>query len=239
MRAAGALVLFALGAPGMPGDATANGGTRIVLHALPAHPTNDCFTADDLGFDCMTTAPSVELMAGEAADVYVYLRGFEDICLLQCAFDWPAEWQFAGWGPFQDSACLSGTVAVQVPGGPGPEAGSLSLRFDRILGGFLQVVGMMRFTAGVGGCLDIVESSLPGGTFVADCALDVTAIAPEARGRVCAGPGGIDSCNPYPGPVVPATWSAIKGMYRPRASTMKLPRGPAREPRGRATGEDR
>ena len=62
------------------------------------------------------------------------------------------------------------------------------------------------------GCFEIVQSAWPGGTYVMNCQHELEAIPPSNWGRVCVGPGGINTCDPVL-PVESATWGAIKATY--------------------------
>jgi hypothetical protein len=63
------------------------------------------------------------------------------------------------------------------------------------------------------GCFDIVESVYPEGTCVVNCQSAAEPVMKSNWGRVCVGPGGINSCDPVV-PVESATWGAIKSQYR-------------------------
>jgi hypothetical protein len=185
-----------------------NESTTIVLHANDGPTT--CEGPQQAGLDCETVMATVDATGMDLAMVMIYYRHYDDAVCLQCAFDWPASWTYAGtsWG------CQTFQITVPQPSAPGPVAGSVTTCFNVITGGMLAPIGAMIYASPGDGCLDIIESGYPFGTHVTDSGGGMTPIAPENRGRVCVGPGGYDACEPAATPVEPTTWSNVKLQYR-------------------------
>ena len=186
-----------------------NENTTIVLHARDGFAP--CDDPQQQGI-CVERPPTLDLTGMQMPWVYVMLRNYDQIPGFQCAFDWPPAWNYLG-GAWD---CAPHFIVVRQPSAPGPLLGTLALVFDCMQGGSLLTIGRMIFAApNEAGCLSIIESSLPKGTYVFDCTLgNPTPIDSSNRGRVCLGPGGYDACSPASTPVESVTWGAIKGQYR-------------------------
>jgi len=188
--------------------------TTLVLHAVPHAMSNHCFTPQDGGFDCMLALPNVTVAPFSSVDIYLFLRNYDDLCGVQCAFAWPLEWQLNYWWPGSLGGCQSQQIVAAAPAAPGgTTSGTLAAAFDRVTGGYLTPVGLMSFEVGPDGCLAIVESSYPFGTHVVDPGGAVAPVAEIGRGKICAGPGGVDACV-IAGPVAVSSWGRIKSAYR-------------------------
>ncbi len=186
----------------------------LILHAVPHAASNHCFTPQDAGFDCTLLAPAnVSVTAYSSVDIYLYVRNYDDLRGLQCAFEWPLEWQFNYWWPGSLGGCRSQQILGATPQAPGgATSGTLAAVFDCITSGYLAPIGYMNFDVGPGGCLGIIDSSYPYATHVLSCTGEVTYVAPITRGRVCVDTGGIDTCE-FAGPVTTSTWGQIKSTY--------------------------
>lgn len=212
--AAIAVLASALGVPATA--AATNEQTTLILHAIPHDADNRCSTPTDQGFDCGEEGrPTVDVIAFSEVDVYLYVRNFDTLSGLQCAFAWPLEWTFQTWGPLVEGGCQSQQVfGVKPHGIGGATDGTLTTAFDCVTGGFLTTIGSLWFTVGNGGCLSIVESIFPYGTHIVGCDLTPTAVHPDARGRICVNQGGLDTCDPLQPVVLPITWGRIKAAYQ-------------------------
>lgn len=193
-----------------------NTGTTLVLHAIRRDPANRCFTPQDRGFDCGPGGrPRVSVGALEVFDVYVYLRHYDALNGLQCAFSWPGDWRYLGWGPAPAGGCQSQQLTAVTPQEPGgPTAGTLATVFDCVTGGWLTPIGSLTLVTGLAGCLSITDSSYPSGTHVIDCHGAPAPLAPAGWGRVCVGGGGIDACDALE-PVAASSWGRIKAAFAP------------------------
>ncbi len=184
-----------------------NENTTIVLHARDGFaPCND---PQQQGV-CVDRPPTLDLTGIQMPWIFVMLRNFDQVRVLQCAFDWPMNWSYFGgsWN------CQPNAFFFP-PTAPGPVTGTLLVAFDCVSSGTMITIGSMLFgSAPEGGCLSIIESGYAFGTHVLDCNLEVTPVPPENRGRVCTGAGGYDACLPASTPVESVTWGAIKGQYR-------------------------
>lgn len=185
-----------------------NENTTIVLHANDG--MTSCEGPQQAGLDCETVLPTIDVTGMDLAMILVYVRNHDSVACLQCAFDWPVTWSFAGtaWG------CQVAQLTILQPSAPGPDAGSVATCFDAVTGGMLAPIGAMIFAMPGAGCLDIIESAYPYGTHVVHPGSVATPIPPENRGRVCAGPGGHTACEPASTPVEETSWARIKAHYR-------------------------
>jgi hypothetical protein len=192
---------------GSPASAI-NESTTLILHAsaqlLP------CEAPQLGGLNCVDHLPQVDVSGMVMPEVYLYARNYQSLAGVQCAFQWPASWTClsSSWD------CQSNQLAVVQPCNPGPGFGNLATAFDPIAGGVMTPIGMMIFGNTTTGCLDITESIYPFGTHVISGNFEVTHIPAANRGRICAGPGGYDACNPASTPARAETWGAIKSTYR-------------------------
>jgi hypothetical protein len=183
------VVLVALSAS--QAGASQNADARIVLHAQPFNIQNTCTTPQQsTGLDCDSVRPTVNVSAGQAIDVYVYLHSYDSIAGAQMAFTWPASWTFQYWV----GACQAHElVAVGTPQASGD---SYIGAFDVITGGALQPLGRLRFTTGTSGTqFTVTETWAPGGTGVIDGQLDFSTIPSNHRGVIAVGTSGIDACG--------------------------------------------
>jgi hypothetical protein len=195
-------------AQAQPAPCGENACTTIVLHAQDEFfPPAGC----PAPFDCEATLPAIDNTGFTATNVYVTVRNYEEINGVQAAFNWDLSWNFAA----SNWSCQESQLSAVTPTGPGPTAGTIGTVFNPIMGGTLEVIGTMTFTAAGAGCLEIIESTFDNGTHTILTG-DTVVIAPvivENRGRICIGPGGVDTCIPIV-PVVPTSWGAIKSQYR-------------------------
>jgi hypothetical protein len=212
-----AAATFAAQLAAPPSATAANEQTTLILHAIPHAIDNRCSTPYDQGFDCGEDGrPTVDVIAFSEIDVYLYVRNFDSLSGVQCAFAWPIEWTFQAWGPLVEGGCQSQQVfGIQPQGAGGATDGTLTTAFDCVTGGFLTAIGSMWFTVGNAGCLSIVDSTYPYGTHVIGCDLTPATVHPDAWGAICVNEGGLDTCDPNQ-PVVPATWGRIKAAYQRR-----------------------
>jgi hypothetical protein len=186
-----------------------NESATIVLHARDGFAT--CEEPQQSGLDCINGHPVLDIGSMQTPWIYVMLRNYERVNVLQCAFDWPLSWSYLG-GTWD---CQPGSLVLVQPTSPGPKTGSMVVAFNCVQGGALITVGRMIFGPPVGnGCLSIIESIYPFGTNVVSCpAAQATHVPSENRGRICAGPGGYDACWPAATPAESATWGSIKAQY--------------------------
>ena len=171
--------------------ASPNADVRIVLHAQPANAQNTCTTPQQaLGLNCDSVRPTVNVSAGQAIDVYVYLHSYDSIAGAQMAFTWLASWTFQYWV----GACPAHELlAVAAPQASGD---SYIGAFDVITGGALQPLGRLRFTTGTSGTqFTVTETWAPGGTGVIDGQLGFSAIPSNHRGVIAVGISGVDACG--------------------------------------------
>jgi hypothetical protein len=194
----------------IPGGAHAgpNANTTLVLHAVQTQ-FGPCAIEDPC--EPAPGSPSILILEpGLAHAVYVLVRNYSVAAGVQLAMDVAPSWVFM-YGLWD---CI-GDIGPTAPGPPwGPTAGTASvLFFDLISGGATRVVGRLHFAVLGAGCMDIVESAFPFGTHVMGPQYEPEAIDPSNRGRVCVGPGGINTCEPAPVPVEASTWGAIKEQF--------------------------
>ena len=184
-----------------------NENTTIVLHAHDGF--TPCEGPVQQGLDCEVVPPTVDVTGMSLPFIVIFARNYDELAAMAGTFVWPPSWTFVGstW-----DCQVHQIVAVQ-PSGPGPIAGHFATAFDCVLGGALAPVGRIIFSLPGDGCLEIIQSSPP--TAIADCGgWGTFIIPPENYGRVCAGPGGYDACDPASTPVESVTWGSIKSQYR-------------------------
>jgi hypothetical protein len=184
-----------------------NPGTTLILHAVET-----AYGPCEIGDPCDPGPPTIDITSpGEPQAIYLLLRNYDNVTTVQCAFDWPQDWTFF----FGLWDCLPGQLSCTCPTGPGPTQGTLATPFSCITGGSTAVLGRMHFSATPHGCIEVIESSYPFGTHVVSCGgWQVDIIQPAHRGRVCVGPGGINTCEPTATPVEPISWGRIKRQYQ-------------------------
>ena len=185
-----------------------NESTTLILHA--SSELVACEVPQLNGLNCVSQLPVTDVTGMAHPEIFLYVRNFDSMAGVQCAFQWPASWTCLSnsWD------CQANQLAVVQPCVSGPGFGNLATAFDPILGGVMAPIGMLIFGPATTGCLDIIESIYPGGTCILSANQIITPIAPSNRGRVCAGPGGYDACNPAATPVEAASWGRIKSSYR-------------------------
>jgi hypothetical protein len=204
------LLVLVVSSPGSTAYAQCgnNACTTIVLHAMPSF--GGC--AGTGGMDCRSVLPTTDLSAAgiDAPAIYVFLRNYDFVTGMQCAFDWPASWVFV----FGLWSCQSNQVNGVTPSAPGQTTGTIATAFDAISGGSIALIGGLSFGAAPDGCLQIIESSFPFGTHVVNTEGDPpeTPVPEFLRGSVCATQPGYDACDPSP--VDPVSWGRIKQTYR-------------------------
>ncbi len=185
--------------------------TTIVLHAVDA-TTAAC--TDDGGLDCQQVLPVIDVTGMQSPGIFVYLRNYELISGLQCAFEWSPDWVllYTLW------TCQSNQVNGTTPTASGTHDGTIATAFDAIAGGPLATIGQLFFSSAATGCLTIIDSDYPFGTHVVDPATEVTWIQEGNRGRICVGMDGWNSCEPEFRPVESASWGQIRRQFRHQPS---------------------
>jgi hypothetical protein len=196
------MVVAVVGSLAAPSPSAANGneGTTIVLHAEPIE--SGC----DLQDPCAAGARVVVDRGGVLQAIFVFVRNYDNLRLVQ--FDVVAS---DGWmivAPLDCRVnCLDCVISID-------DRVHWNAVFDCVVGGATEVLGRILVIPN-SGCIEVVESTLYGGTMVADCDWATVAIPPSHWGRVCVGAGGVDACE-TPSPVEPATWGRIKRQYGQR-----------------------
>ena len=212
MRYSAALALVALLAAVTPSWAV-NEDTTLPLHVVPTFPAF-CTSPGD---PCADGTINLDTSTADLfPTVFLLMRNHEIVLIVQTAFEWTG---FTMVG--QEWFCQSNQLAVSVPDPTstgGPIDGTMATVFDPIVGPKTAVIGYMLFLPGTpGSCVRQVESGFELGTHVRSELFIITPVAPENRGSVCAGPGGVDTCEPAVTPVEATTWGNIKGQYRQHA----------------------
>jgi hypothetical protein len=203
------LLVVGFAAPALAGP---NANTTLILHAVAVDSSvlPPCVIADPCSPE--PGNPTVEIVKpGSVHAIYVLARNHQHLCGVAWALDWPAQWafRFALW------ICQEGQLHAwpPMPQGPGPLAGSVATAFNCVTSPATAVLGFM-FMVPSGGCLEIIESAFPGGTHALGPAMEIDPIGPDRRGRVCVGPGGVNTCVPPASPLEGITWGRIKATYR-------------------------
>lgn len=185
-----------------------NANTTLVLHAVQTD-----FGICEIDDPCEPAPgqPLIEIHApGEWHTIYMLARNYDNFACLQCAFAWPSDWTLI----FHLEGCLPGQLGSDVgPTGSGPLNGAFAACSNCITGGASAVVSRLYMIPGTG-CLELIEPAYPFGTHVESCQQEIDPIPEVNRGRVCVGPGGINTCEPTPVPVESSTWGNIKEQYR-------------------------
>jgi hypothetical protein len=187
-----------------------NEETTLPLHVvIPLFPQ-----CSDAGDPCATDSMNLDTETSSFPNVFLLARNHQNLRGVQTAIDWTG---FVLVG--QNWACQSNQLAATLPNAAssgGPLDGTVATVFDNIVGPDTAVIGFMTFQPGVpGSCIRQVESVFDSGTHVLSDTLGVTAVTVANRGQVCAGPGGLSTCEPDGViPVESTTWGAIKGQYR-------------------------
>lgn len=184
-------------------DAGPNASTTIVLHTVGA----EFLSCGSAGDPCAPHTLNTEMAIGVPNVVFVYVRNYDNVSYVQTAFEWPL-----GWTRLAGSLCQV-SFGGMLPISPGPDTGTLINTFDCITGGASAVVAVLSFIPTGPGCLEQVESAFPRGTHVLSCSDEVDNVAPQARGRVCAGSAGTDACE-FLTPTEDTTWGSIKQQYQ-------------------------
>jgi hypothetical protein len=203
------VVMVVLLAIGGVASAQVNDSTTVVLHVEAGFATG-CTTV--AGVDCATVPPTVRVDGPSGPySMFMFCRNYDDLKGIQVAFQWPAGWTltFGNW------TCQTNPLSLQTPANPGgPADGSLVTSFDPVLGGDLTMIGFMAFgDISSGGCLEIVDTTAPGGNATIDTGLNIYDINPDNEGSICVDQDGLDTCTPVATPVEPATWGKIKASY--------------------------
>jgi hypothetical protein len=192
-----------------------NENTTIVLHAVDTAFAL-CNQIQIDGTDCETVLPQVNVEGMSTPAIFVLLRNYDDVHLMQCAFDVPTSWVYA-WGLWDCQGGLHPDISPHPPFGP--TSGTVSYLFgDAIAGGTLATLGRMFFSSASSGCVTIVDSAFPYGTHVQSSSWVVTQVIPENRARICVGPGGYTACSPAVA-VEPYTWGRIKDQFARRQAS--------------------
>ncbi len=208
-----AVVLFPL-VVGVVAAANAgpNANTTLILHAVAVDSAAlpSCVIDDP----CLPEPgnPAVKIVKpGMLHAIYVLARNHQHLCGVLWALDWPAQWQFQ----FALWTCQEGQLYgwPPMPQGPGPWNGSVASAFNCVTSPATAVLGFM-FMVPATGCLEIIESAFPGGTHALGPAMETDPIGSDRRGRVCVGPGGLNTCVPPASPVEGVTWGRIKASYQ-------------------------
>jgi len=188
-----------------PAFAGPNENTALILHAVPGFGTT-CGIADP----CSTGAQvQVQVQKpGEWTTIYVVLRNYDNV--RDVIFE--ATWD-PGFEVFFGTDCFPGCYdclwidqfnhRLTWYAGVGCQVGGQSVVLGRL------------YAWPTAGCFTLVQGDYPE---VTSCQGETDRIQVKNLGRVCVGPGGIDTCN---GPVAveSETWGAIKAQYQ-----MTLPR---------------
>ena len=175
-----------------------NPNATLVLHAIRGSGT--CTIADP----CLPSPghPSIEITEpGERHQVYVLVRNFTDVAGIEFSLRWPDDWEYLGYRNCQSGCTDCGMFFPPL----------WSCCFNCVTAATMAVVLRVDIVP-ASGCMEIVEDDW-GGPIVGSCSGKTDIIRPEHRGRVCAGPGGINSCDPLT-PVAATTWGRLKGTYQ-------------------------
>lgn len=176
-----------------------NASTTMVLHAVET-VYGLCAIEDP----CVPEpgSPVVEIAhPGQVYAVYLLLRNYDAVAGFQCRIETQGDWTFQ----FAVFDCQPNQLDCNWP--------DLSCAFNCVVGGETAVMGRGHLIPN-SGCISVVESPYPWGTHVFGCQLEVDPVIEANRGRVCVGPGGVNTCEPAPVPVEASTWGAIKEQYR-------------------------
>lgn len=168
--------------------------------------------------DCLEHRPTVNVPP--ATDIVVYLLFFNYVAVagVQTAFDWDSSWTLNDVLCNCRPNCIDCCMGFDPSQPGGPVTGTIAAFFTCVNGPALTPVARFVFTTGTGGCFYQVQSAYPFGDHVVDCLNGIDQIDagdPRERlrlGKVCAGEGGWDACDPVV-PVEPATWGQIKRSY--------------------------
>ncbi len=192
----------------VPGHASSNENTTMVLHAVQTG-----FLGCDIEDPCVPSpgSPTIDIVEPDLPQaLYFIVRNYEVLGGVQAAFEVDPSWNFSfcWWGclPNQLDGCASPPW--------GPIGGTLATAFDCVTGGASAIVSVFHFASTPRGCFDVIRSGFPNGTHVTDCTGTPVQLPEEAMGRVCVGPGGINTCEPGATPVLATTWGAIRLGYR-------------------------
>jgi hypothetical protein len=146
--------------------------------------------------------PTVEItQPGQSHVIYFSIRNHVEISAFQADLQWPNDWVWL----FEISCAPGGLDCFH----SGPN--TISCAFNCLTGGATRVMAAIHMVPG-SGCFEIVESVWPCGTCAVDCQNETEPIPPSHWGRVCVGPGGINTCDPVVS-VDNQTWGAIKSQY--------------------------
>jgi hypothetical protein len=182
-----------------PAAAELNDQTTLVLHAVKGS-----FGFCEIGDPCQEGA-QVEVSPGEPQVIYVIARNYDQLAYLHLKVvgDYP------GWIIYFVLDCPGGCIDCTLST---PLTAYFFINFPKCqVGGETLIVGRI-FAMGTQGCIRVTQSEYPYGTIAQGCDQQITPV-PEAHwGRICVGPGGIDTCE-VPVAVTGETWGAIKAQY--------------------------
>jgi hypothetical protein len=187
-----------------PAAPAGNDDTTLVLH-VHDHNAWNCF----IGIDCVQNMPVVNAQGMMSPEVFLFVRNYDEVAGVQCAFTVPTSWTFL----FGLWDCQTNQINGTTPEPPfGAVSGTIATAFDALTSGELEPIGRMNFQSGPvpEGCMTIVDSAYPNGTHVVTWLGDPTPVPPENRAIVCVGEGGRDACEPAAVPVPGTTWGRIK-----------------------------
>jgi hypothetical protein len=175
-----------------------NANTSFVLHAVQTQ-----FGPCDISDPCAPPGePAVEItQPGQPHAIYFCVRNYTEICGFQADLRWPSDWTWL--------FAISCPAAVLDCFHIGKH--TILCSFNSITGGATVVMAAIHMVPG-SECFEIEESIWPGGTCVIDCQLEVEHVAEANWGRVCVGPGGVNTCAPIV-PIASTTWGNIKSQY--------------------------
>ncbi len=176
-----------------------NAHTSFVLHTVQTE-----FGSCDIADPCSSPdRPTVEITApGQPHVIYFIVRNYAELSGFQADLRWPEDWTWL--------FALSCPAAVLDCFHIGSH--TILCSFNCLTGGATIVMAAIHMVPG-SGCFEIEESVWPGGTHVLDCQLQLEHVAKANWGRVCVGPGGVNTCDPIV-PITTATWGTIKSQYR-------------------------
>ncbi len=185
--------------------AAVNEDTTVVLHAV--EEAGPC----DQVVNCFDALPRVDVSSMSSPSIMVILRNYDRVHGIQIAFEWDPSWSLAS-GSWD---CQAMQLSAVQPSEPGARAGTITTAFNVITEGEAAVIGQLTFASAPSGCLRLVDSAFPYGNHVVDITSDPphTILDPQLWGKVCAGPGGYNTCY-APTPVNSETWGAIRARYR-------------------------
>ena len=187
----------------------ARGEVMIILHAIDHPDRVHCALPVEMGYRDPVAQTRTAVEPSSEIDVFVYLRGYEQVNAVGFRLAWPADWEYFGWV----GDCLPPGQATIADFHP--TYIDIATAFALRTGGDLRPLGFASFRTSGAGEVAILPSPYcrldPSAACYADWDGEYPIPVPQL-GRVAVGGPGYNPATVFP--VAASTWGAIKATYR-------------------------